>query len=138
MRQLKIRMRKVNNKNYHKLLGHSRWRELRQRYLASHPLCEECERAGKTTLATCVHHIRPVESQGSPALMMQAAYDWHNLEALCEACHEQRHKRCNRAKSKAQTKLAAKQTAEAFMARWCKQNGLNARCIILEEKSEIG
>ena len=130
-------MRKVSNKNYHKLLSHSRWRELRARYLASHPLCEECERAGKTTLATCVHHIRPVESQGTPALMMQAAYDWHNLEALCEACHEARHKMCNRVKSKAQTRLAAKQTAEAFMARWCKQDGLNARCIILEEKSEI-
>ena len=113
-------MRKVSNKNYHKLLSHSRWRELRSRYLASHPLCEECERAGKTTIATCVHHIRPVEAQATPALMMQAAYDWHNLEALCEACHEARHKMCNRAKSKAQTKLAAKQTAEAFMARWCR------------------
>lgn len=113
-------MRKVSNKNYHKLLSHSRWRELRQRYLASHPLCEECERAGKTTIATCVHHIRPVESQGTPALMMRAAYDWHNLEALCEPCHEARHKLCNRAKSKAQTRQAAKETAEAFMARWCR------------------
>lgn len=128
-------MRKVSNKNYHKLLSHSRWRELRQRYLASHPLCEECERQGKTTLATCVHHIRPVESQATPALMEQAAYDIHNLEALCDHCHEERHKGCNRAKSKAQTKLAAKQTAEAFMARWCKQDGLNVRYCILDEKA---
>ena len=126
MSQPRIRMRKVSNKNYHKLLSHSRWRELRQRYLASHPLCEECERAGKTTIATCVHHIRPVESQGTPALMMQAAYDWHNLEALCEACHEARHKMCNRSKSKEQTRLAAKQTAEAFMARWCRPQEVEA------------
>ena len=116
-------MRKVSNKYYHKLLGHSRWRELRMRYLSAHPLCEKCERQGKTTLATCVHHIRPVEAQCSPAMMEQAAYDIHNLEALCEACHEERHKGCNRAKSKAQTKLAAKQTAEAFMARWCRSDG---------------
>ena len=98
---------------------------MRQRYLASHPLCEECERAGKTTLATCVHHIRPVEAQSSPALMMEAAYNWHNLEALCEQCHKDRHKErhkfCNRAKSKEQTRLAAKQTAEEFIARWCKK-----------------
>ena len=113
-------MRKVTNKNYHKLLSHSRWQTLRARYLSAHPLCEECERAGKTTLATCVHHIRPVEAQETPALMMAAAYDWYNLEALCEACHEARHKLCNRAKSKAQTRLAAKQTAEAFMAQWCR------------------
>ena len=113
-------MRKISNKNYHKLLSHSRWRLLRARYLSSHPLCEECERQGKTTLATCVHHIRPVESQNSPALMMQAAYDITNLEALCESCHEQRHKFDNRRRSKEQTRLAAKQTAEAFMERWCK------------------
>ena len=87
------------------------------RYLSAHPLCEECERQGKTTLATCVHHIRPIESQATPALMEQAAYDIHNLEALCDHCHEERH---NRAKSKAATRLAAKQTAEAFMARWCR------------------
>ena len=129
-------MRKVSNKNYHKLLGHSRWRELRARYLAAHPLCEECERAGKTTLATCVHHLRPVEAQATPALMMQAAYDWHNLEALCEACHEQRHKGCNRAKSKAQTKLAAKQTAEAFMARWCRPQGSEVEVSKARESAE--
>lgn len=116
-------MRKVSNKYYHKLLGHSRWRELRMRYLSAHPLCEECERHGKTTLATCVHHIRPVESQCNPAMMERATYDINNLEALCEACHEQRHQGCNRSKSKAQTKLAAKQTAEAFMARWCRPDG---------------
>jgi hypothetical protein len=52
--------------------------------------------------------------------MMAAAYDWNNLEALCEPCHEARHKLCNRSKSKAQTRLAAQQTAAAFMARWCR------------------
>ena len=116
-------MRKVSNKNYHKLLSHSRWQTLRLRYLSAHPLCEECERVGKTTLATCVHHIRPVEQQATPALMMQAAYDWHNLEALCDACHEARHKLCDRGKSKEKTKQAAKQIAEAFMARWCRPPG---------------
>ena len=113
-------MRKISNKIYHKLLSHSRWRGLRARYLASHPLCEECERQGKTTLASCVHHVRPGESQGTPALMMQAAYEITNLEALCDACHEKRHKFDNRVKSKAQTRQAAKETAEAFMSRWCR------------------
>lgn len=113
-------MRKISNKNYHKLLSHSRWRELRMRYLSAHPLCEECERAGKTTVATCVHHIRPVEAQGTPSLMMQAAYDYNNLEALCDACHEARHRLDNRSRTKAQTKKAAQEVAETFVQRWCR------------------
>lgn len=113
-------MRKVSNKFYHQLLGHYRWRDLRARYLGAHPLCEECERKGRTTLATCVHHVRPVESQPSQELMIAAAYDWNNLEALCDACHELRHAGHTGRRSKVQTRESARQTAEAFLARWCR------------------
>ena len=51
--------------------------------------------------------------------MMQAAYDYNNLEALCENCHEARHRLDNRSKTKAQTKKAAQEVAEGFVQRWC-------------------
>lgn len=111
-------MRKISNRNYHKLLSSGRWRELRRRYLSDHPICQRCESLGKTTLATCVHHILPVESQVTPYEMERVAYDYTNLEALCDACHEERHKHCNRRCSKNETRAAAKEIAQAFISRW--------------------
>src|SRR5206468_12734360 len=58
-----------------------RWRKLRAAFLAHHPLCAECDRHGRTTLAEHVHHV--LERKARPEL----AYDWDNLESLCESCH---------------------------------------------------
>lgn len=56
-----------------------RWEKLRAAYLAQHPLCEECQRAGRLTTATEVHHVVPVVQGGSD--------DEGNLMALCKKCH---------------------------------------------------
>ena len=71
-------------------------------------------------LATCVHHIHPIESQHTPEQMERVAYDYRNLAALCDLCHERIHRYCNRSRSKEQTKKAAKQIAENFMTTWLK------------------
>ena len=55
------------------------WHKLRDLYIAKHPLCEECEKAGRLVPATEVHHIVPFNNGGTDADK--------NLQALCKSCH---------------------------------------------------
>jgi len=67
--------------------GSSAWTRLRKIFLACHPLCEECARAGRGDVeATIVHH--KIERLNDPSL----ALDWENLESSCSPCHTRRHK----------------------------------------------
>lgn len=52
--------------------------------------CQECRRYGKTTQATMVHHIYPLET--NPELALISA----NLLSLCNKCHETMHDRTTR------------------------------------------
>ena len=64
--------------------GH-RWRvHYRDPYLAQHPLCEHCEREGRTVAATDVDHVQPHE--GNEALL----FSMDNLQALCGTCHRRK------------------------------------------------
>ena len=54
-----------------------RWIRLAKAYLAEHPLCEKC----RARLATLVHHKVPRKADES------LAYEWSNLEANCQGCH---------------------------------------------------
>lgn len=56
-----------------------RWQRVRAMYLRAHPLCVQCERGGRVTAATDVHHIIPRRDGGSD--------EDGNLMALCHACH---------------------------------------------------
>jgi 5-methylcytosine-specific restriction endonuclease McrA len=58
------------------------WDQLSRRFRANHPLCMECEKAGRFTLARDVHHIVPIEQD--PTRRM----DVTNLMAVCRACHQ--------------------------------------------------
>lgn len=60
-----------------------RWRKLRTRFLNSHPLCEQCKAQGRYTLATEVHHIKPLADGGTN--------DERNFMALCKSCHARIH-----------------------------------------------
>lgn len=60
----------------------ARWRRVRAAYLAAHPLCVECERAGRVVPATDVDHIVARRRGGSD--------EWSNLQALCHACHSRK------------------------------------------------
>ena len=57
----------------------SAWRRARDRYLATHPLCEDCKGNGRLTPATEVHHILPLARGGTN--------EEGNLRALCRSCH---------------------------------------------------
>jgi 5-methylcytosine-specific restriction enzyme A len=62
----------------------SRWRRLRTGVLHRTPLCAECERRNRVTLAKIVHHVVPVREGGAP-------YALDNLEPVCRPCHGRLH-----------------------------------------------
>ena len=55
------------------------WKRIRDRYIKSHPLCEECKQNGNLTPAEEVHHIKPLSKGGGN--------EGSNLMALCKSCH---------------------------------------------------
>ena len=60
------------------------WRRTRLAFLAEHPLCQDCEAAGRLTPATEVHHV--AKRADAP----ERAFDMDNLRALCRSCHSVR------------------------------------------------
>jgi 5-methylcytosine-specific restriction protein A len=62
-------------------LGSIAWQKLRRAKLLANPLCECCEKAGRTTAAQQVHHKQA--RQDAPELAM----NWNNLESVCTRCH---------------------------------------------------
>jgi 5-methylcytosine-specific restriction protein A len=59
----------------------ARWRKASRIYLQKHPLCVECEKAGRIKAATVVDHIIP--HKGDVALF----WDEDNWQPLCDGCH---------------------------------------------------
>jgi 5-methylcytosine-specific restriction protein A len=57
------------------------WRKLSRLHKLEHPLCAECERQGRVTIAQQVHHVKDLETHPELAL------EWDNLESLCRSCH---------------------------------------------------
>lgn len=74
-----------------KIYGTVTWRRLRMAKLMDNPLCELCLQNGKTTPATDVHHIKPIQSTDDELQMKTLAYDYNNLMSLCEQCHYNLH-----------------------------------------------
>lgn len=62
----------------------ARWVKARKMYLARHPLCIECLRNGKETLATVVDHITP--HRGNYELF----WDESNWQSMCKLCHDRK------------------------------------------------
>jgi len=60
------------------------WRKLRAWQLAEHPLCVECEHAGRIVPATDVDHVIPHRGDS------QKFGDPENLQSLCHSCHSRK------------------------------------------------
>jgi 5-methylcytosine-specific restriction protein A len=60
------------------------WRRYRALYLAEHPVCVDCEKAGRLTPATVVDHVNA--HRGDTALF----WDVGNPQALCIQCHDRK------------------------------------------------
>lgn len=81
------------NPIYIRLINSARWKKLRNEKLKDSPVCEECAKNGISTLASEIHHVRPVESVAGVAAMERLMFDRMNLQSLCHACHAEIHKR---------------------------------------------
>lgn len=58
----------------------ARWRKIRDHQLRQYPLCEMCEKQGRTTMATVADHVEP--HRGDPVKFWTG-----KLQSLCKRCH---------------------------------------------------
>jgi len=79
-------VRTSRKKEYQAIYQDRRWKKLRKLKMRANPLCERCESLGRTKPMDEVHHKVPFDVD--PDL----AFEWDNLESLCEECHTIRHK----------------------------------------------
>lgn len=70
------------------------WKNLRNKYITDHPLCEECLIKGRSVEAKHVHHIYQF-FKCKPELRWYALLDESNLQALCIKCHNEKHVELN-------------------------------------------
>ncbi len=86
----------AKDKHYNCMIHSARWLRLRRDKLGDSPLCERCEEEGRHNLATEVHHVIPVEDGMTWQETERLMYDYHNLRALCHACHVKTHQEMGR------------------------------------------
>jgi|SRR5690625_1319520 len=68
--------------------GRVQWTRVRSNILRRDEyMCRECRRFGRTTEATHVHHIFPIETH------WELRTNRDNLVSLCNVCHEKMHNR---------------------------------------------
>ena len=69
------------------------WKALRLNKLQIQPLCEECIKNNKITLAVEVHHIQKFMSGMNVSQIKWLGFDINNLMSLCIECHQCKHKK---------------------------------------------
>lgn len=107
----------AKDKEYMQLMHRAEWVRLRRAKLTDSPLCERCRSEGRITPATEVHHITPVETAPTRRDKERLAYDPHNLQALCHACHVLTHTEMGRS-GKAQARRRAEDMRQGFIKKF--------------------
>lgn len=87
----KNKTKSFNRKERIEIYNSSKWRKLRLSHLLDHPLCELCQKEGKTVPAIDVHHIISFMSTTDPLKRLLLAYNPDNLMSLCKECHQKVH-----------------------------------------------
>lgn len=90
------------NKEIAHIYNRSEWRDLRKTYMMEHPLCELCldpnfpnldgEKGEKITPTQEIHHKTPISHGDDELQMMDYAYNYTNLIALCRYHHHYIHR----------------------------------------------
>ena len=109
-------MNQHKTSDYDKLMHSKRWLLLRRQKLTEHPTCELCEKEGRVTLASEVHHIQPIEDAFFSWQQEGLAYNYANLMAVCSSCHKKLHKEMGRS-----GKEYTKKKNEAHLAQFRKK-----------------
>lgn len=102
------------NPIYIKLIQSKEWKLLRLKKLKANPVCERCESEERSTLATEVHHIIPVESVSSAPEMKRLMFGYLNLMSVCHDCHVEIHRELF-SHSKEAVKANNKRNTERFI-----------------------
>ena len=79
-------------REYQDIYQDRRWKRIRDWKIRNNPVCELCESRGRVTPTKEVHHIIPFDRGTTEEEKQNLAFDYDNLESLCEKCHEERHK----------------------------------------------
>lgn len=92
MPTIKLMTPKKRDKTYNKqatqaVYNTPRWKQLRAFKLMMNPICEKCEALGITRQTTEIHHKVPFDINDTPERIEELAYDYNNLESLCDDCH---------------------------------------------------
>ena len=74
-----------------KYYGSKYWKDLRNRYIGAHPLCENCLQYNIITPAENVHHLIPFYRGTTEKERWELLLDEHNLKSLCKDCHKTIH-----------------------------------------------
>ncbi len=77
--------RYARDDNSKKFYNSSAWRRLAAEQLKKEPLCVMCLKEGRARPAEIADHIKPIREGG-------AKLDIDNLQSLCRACHNKKHK----------------------------------------------
>lgn len=85
-------VRTTRKGEYQSIYQDKRWKKLFTWKKKAFPLCERCDSRGRTVAMAEVHHKIPFDRGRTPEEVESLAFDWDNLESLCEPCHEKRHK----------------------------------------------
>lgn len=90
---------KKNNRNLElkrkermKIYNSQRWRDIREKKMIDNPLCEICEKENRITPVDDVHHIVSFMTTDDPVRRNHLAYDYSNLQSLCDTCHRKQHR----------------------------------------------
>lgn len=118
---------------YQQLIHAGKWLRLRKLILTRTPLCQRCLAEGRTTAATEVHHIRPVEEAIAFNDKLQRMYDQTNLRALCHDCHVRTHTELGRSGRKATKKRNEKQVKQVIKRFFEGEEG-NSKGILGEDR----
>lgn len=110
------------DKDYNELINTRRWQHLRRHALEMHPLCVECERAGRITAATEVHHRVPVQQGGNRDEKQRLMYSLSNLMPLCHACHVEIHRHMGRS-GRVATRRLVNAHVDSFLSRYIDRDG---------------
>ncbi len=87
------------NNKWGKYYGNKKYKNLRDWYMSTHVLCQDCLFNGRSVPATQLHHIIPFSQGKTEDERMYLLMDWeHNFVALCDECHDKRHGKLNHSK----------------------------------------
>ena len=92
VRSDKHEVKDKNSNKWQRYYQDRRYKKLREWYMNTHLLCQDCLMNGISRPSEELHHLRPISTGATDEEKFNLLLDWeHNFIALCHECHEKRH-----------------------------------------------